>query len=308
MSSSSLLTIQNQIFLYGYSICVILGNIGNVLIVILLSRQRQNPCSIYLINLAILNDLYLILNSFVQIFPFSYSDESLRVFIFCKIRLYLSNIFGQLAKTILVFACIDRFMITSDRATIRALSTPKRVKRFVLLAFIFWIIFPIHIPIMITINNGQYGAFGIYAKIYSIYIIIFFGFIPSILLSIFGYMTYRNMRKRRIRIQPIVHNSIQRRDRNLLVIVISEVFIYVITATPLPLFLLEMMISQYILINTSIQSLQTQGFIINITYLLLMINSTAPFYIYFISSKVFRQDVKQLIKNIYQKIQQYILH
>ena len=70
MSSSTLTTIQNQLNLYGYSIFMILGNIGNVFIVIIFSRQRQNACSIYLISSAVVNIVYLTFNGIVSIFPF----------------------------------------------------------------------------------------------------------------------------------------------------------------------------------------------------------------------------------------------
>ena len=39
-----------------------------------------------------------------------------------------------------------------------------------------------------------------------------------------------------------------------------------------------------------------------IVYLLLFINSAAPFYTYLVSSKSFRQEFKQLISNSYRKL------
>ena len=208
----------------------------------------------------------------------------------------------------LVLACIDRFLITSDRASFRAFSTPKRAKYLIFFSIIFWSLFVIHIPIMTTVVNGQCTTSGIYSIIYSVYAIIFVGLIPSIILGIFGYLTYRNMRQMHNRVQPIVqntinaNNSIQRRDRDLLIIVIAEVVIYVITTALFPLILLEMMISQYVIPNKSFQYLQIEIFILNIAYFLLFINSAAPFYTYLISSKSFRRDFKQLIINSYWKL------
>ena len=46
----------------------------------------------------------------------------------CKITLYLQDVIAQVAKTMQVFASIDRFLITSDRVSFRALSTSKRAK------------------------------------------------------------------------------------------------------------------------------------------------------------------------------------
>ena len=51
MACSTLTTIQIQLNLYGYSIFMILRIInGNIFIVILFNRHRQNACSIYLLS------------------------------------------------------------------------------------------------------------------------------------------------------------------------------------------------------------------------------------------------------------------
>jgi hypothetical protein len=49
-----------------------------------------------------MNNLYLTFNSFIELFPFYYADESIRAFILCKIRFYLSNVLGQISKTMIV--------------------------------------------------------------------------------------------------------------------------------------------------------------------------------------------------------------
>ncbi|CAF3411144.1 unnamed protein product [Rotaria sp. Silwood2] len=308
MSTPILPIIQNQLNLYGYPIFLVLGNIGNIFIVIIFGQQRVNACSTYLISSAIANSFYLTFNSFVQIFPFYYNDESARAFTLCKIRFYVSNVLGQIAKTMIVLACIDRFMFTSSRATFRAFSQPKRAKWLIFVAIIFWHIFASHIAIMTTIINKKCGTFGTYSTIYTIYSIIFVGLIPPIILSIFGYSTYSHMRQIHTRVQPIVQNNregnvaMRRRDRELLIIVIAEVFVYVVTTTLYPLVLLEMMISPYVLSKKNIQYSQIESFIFTIAFLLLFVNNTAPFYTYLISSKSFRRDFKQLIINGYRKI------
>ena len=310
MSTSILSTIQSRLNFYGYPICMALGNIGNIFIIIIFSRQRQNACAIYLLWSAIMNDLYLTFNSFAQIFPFYYADGTIRAFAACKIRFYLSNVLGQIAKTMIVFACIDRFIITNNSANFRALSTPKRAKIFIILAILFWPLFASHIAIMTTItNNRQCGTFGIYSTVYTIYTIIFVGFIPPLILGILGYLTYRNMRRMHMRIQPALSNtnetqiySIRRRDRELLIIVISEVFVYVITTTAYPLILLEQMISRYVMPVKSTQYSQIESFIFTISFLLLFFNNAIPFYTYIIVSKSFRNDFKGLIINCYRKL------
>ncbi|CAF0947714.1 unnamed protein product [Adineta steineri] len=303
MSTAILATIQSQLNFYTYTIVMVLGNIGNIFIIILFARQRQNACSIYLISSTIINSIYLTFNSFVQLFPFYYADETIRAFILCKLRSYIPGILGLITKTFIVLACIDRFMITNHRANFRAFSTPKRAKCLVCLSILFWPIFGCHVAIMTTIINRQCGQFGIYSIIYTIYIAIFVGLIPPITSGTLGYLTYRNMKQRHNRIQPVAHVDIpiRRRDKELLIIVMSEVFVYIITALPYPFILLEMMISRNVILNKSIEYSQIESFILGIALLLIYMNFAAPFYIYIISSKAFRREFKHLIINIYRK-------
>jgi hypothetical protein len=208
----------------------------------------------------------------------------------------------------IVFACIDRFLITSSRATFRAFSTTKRAKYFIFFSLIFWALSTIHVPIMITVVNGQCTTSGVYSIIYSVYTIIFVSLIPTITSAIFGYLTYRNMRLMQKRVQPVaqntinVNNNIKRRDRDLLIIVIAEVVIYFLTTALFPLILIEMLISQYVMPNKSLHYLQIEILIVNIAVFLLFVNTAAPFYTYLISSKSFRRDFKQIIKNSYWKL------
>ncbi|CAF1182551.1 unnamed protein product [Adineta steineri] len=308
MSSPTLATIQNQLNRYGNSIATILGDIGNIFIIIIFSQQHRNACSLYLVTAAICNTFYITFSCILQYFPFYYLDETVRAFILCKIRYYVPILIAQIAKTMMVFACIDRYMITSNRATFRALSTSKRAKYLIVFSVIFWLLVLSHIAVGTTINNGQCGQFGIYATFYSIFIIIVAGSIPPIVMSVCGYLTYRNMRRLRHRIQPAVNYTnegnvnIRQRDRDLLIIVINEIFIYVIMISLYPLILLETIISNNTMSSKSAQYLQIETFIIIIASFLSSVNSAAPFYIYFVSSKSFRRDFIQLTTRTYRKV------
>jgi hypothetical protein len=308
MSASSLTTIQTQINLYAYPILMVLGSIGNIFILIVFNRQRQNACSIYLIHSTITNLLYLESAGFLKIFTVSYYEQTIGALIFCKFATYTPNFLGQVAKTLLILACIDRYMITSDRARLRAFSTPKRAKYFIFFSYIVWLVVASHTLIWTTTINGQCTKTGTYATFYTFYTILFVGLIPFVILCVFGYLTYRNMRQLRTRIQPTgqntnnANNYIQRRDRDLLVLVITEAFVYMITTNLLPAVLLEIMISSYVVPNKSSQYLRAEIFAHNFAFLLLLVYSAVPFYTYMISSKSFRRDFKQLITDSYRKV------
>jgi hypothetical protein len=287
---------------------MILGNIGNVFIAIIFSRQRPSACALYLITSAVVNSVYLTFEGITSIVTLYYPDKTTLTIAFCKIYSYTLNFVGQVPKTMLILACIDRFLITSDRASFRAFSTPKRAKYFIFFSIIFWALFVIHSPIMTTVVDGECTASGVYATIYTFYSLAFVSLIPTVTSAIFGYLTYRSMRKLQNRVQPVVQNPvnanipIQRRDRDLLIIVITEVVTYVVTTALFPIIQLEMVISGYVAPNRSFQYLEIEYFILDIAYFLLFINSAASCYTYLISSKSFRRDFKQIIMNSYWKL------
>ena len=259
----------------------------------------------YLIHSAITNLLYLIISGSFKIFSVAYYDQTLGALITCKLNSYIPAFLGQVAKTILILACIDRYLVTNERARLRAFSTPKRAKYFIFFSYIFWLIVASHLPIWTTVIYGQCVRVGTYATIFAFYSIFFVGLIPSGMIFIFGYFTYRNMRQLRNRVQPTTqdaNNSIQRRDRDLMILVIAEAIIYIVTTSLLPAVMLETMISQYVMATKSLQYFLSEIFALNVAFLLLFIYSAAPFYVYIISSASFRRDFKQFIVTIFRKL------
>jgi len=102
---------------YGYSIFMTLGNIGNPFIVMIFHRQHQSACAIYLICAAVMNSAYLTFDGIASIFILFYPDRTTREISFCRMYKYILYIIGQVPKTALVLAFIDRFLITSSRAS-----------------------------------------------------------------------------------------------------------------------------------------------------------------------------------------------
>lgn len=307
MSVASLISIQNQLNYYGYLTVLVTGIIGNLLILPIFGRQRQNACSIYLLALALTNLLYLIVTYFFKFFSIHYNDGSTGAIIFCKIANYAPSYFGQVSKTILVWACIDRYLITSHRAKFRALTTPKRAKYFIFFTYLFWIGVSCPPVIVYTVINGQCIRTGT-AIVITLYSLVSVGLVPSLTLSIFTYLTYLNIKRLRSRIQPFTQGTapknqiIQRRDRDLLILVISEVIVYIITTAPFPAILLEMLITQYTTPMKSLYQTFVELFVFNLSFFLLYILNAAPFYIYMISSASFRRDFCQLMFETYRKV------
>ena len=309
MGTAILSYIVSPMNFYGYPILLVCGNIGNVFILILFYPQRHQPCSFYLLNSAVSNILHLTINCFFKIFPSTYSTGNLQELILCKITNYIPGFLGQVPKTLLVCACIDRYMITSKNVHLRAFSTIKRAKYLTYAVYIFWAIIQIHVLLWMTISNGQCTKIGWYVIFNAFFTTIFIALIPTFLLCIFSYLTYRNMNHLYRRIQAINQNiinnndrNLQKRDRDLLILVFAEVIIYIVTATPFSIVNVEIMITQFMFSIKSLSLIQVEVFALNLAILLIFVFSAIPFYTYIVVSTTLRREFKHLIRDSYRKI------
>jgi hypothetical protein len=202
----------------------------------------------------------------------------------------------------MTFACIDRFVLTTNNPCLQVIHHPKIARKIMYIFLVFYHIFLIHLAILTTIQNGQCGQFGVYYLLYQIHILIFLSLIPLVLMSVFGYWTYRNVRQLYARIRPaetaVNHQAITtvpRRDRDLLTMVLTEVLVYAATMFWYPFILLEIALTTYLDVRKTIEHIQIEGLLSTIATLLIYINSAIAFYLYLIVSKPFRKDLKELI-------------
>jgi hypothetical protein len=311
MSSSSLLPLlQMQLTRYGMITILVLGNMGNAFVTLLFSRHHKNACSMYLLYAAVMNNVFLLANVPLQDYVTYYGDPTVGSPIFCKLRYYLPNVWGQMARYFVVLACIDRFAATSINVRLRMLSRPSTARYLLGIITVFCHLVAIHLPIFVTIVNGRCGPTGPYYAVYTFYLLIFFNLIPPITMIIFGSLAYFNMKRLHARVRPvenvIVGNRnnvrIHRRDRELLSMLLSEIIIYIVATLLYPFILLEASITNLMSIEKSLQQIQIENFVLFIASFLVTLNHAAPFYIYLITSQAFRRDFNQLVNKSWRRI------
>jgi hypothetical protein len=311
MATSSLTFVQNQIVYYGTTTLLILGNIGNVCIVLIFSRNRRNACSMYLIAAAVMNIASLSFNIPNYLYNSTYGDPTVNSLIYCKLRFYLANAWGQMSKYFIVFACIDRYVLTSGNARVRAFSRPSVALWAIGIATVVWHIIPVHILILLSIMNGRCGAYGPYFIYYSVYNIVFAWLIPSATMIAFGYMAYSNIKRLHTRVRPIgadrginhANVTLHRRDRDLFIMVLTEVIGFFILALLYPCITAEVSITNYTTTNKTPDRLKIEGFIAFISQVLLCGTNAMPFYIYFAASKAFRNDCKKFLSEGWRRVE-----
>ncbi|CAF1098991.1 unnamed protein product [Rotaria sordida] len=187
MSSSRQLISSITIYL-GLPI-FICGTLGNLLNIRLLWRTRHNPCAFLFLALSFINCFILVYGLFTRILNVGfYFDWSSTNIIWCKTRTAFSQAGYYISFTCTCLASIDRFLA-------------------VILTIIFWLslsiphlvyleLLPSPSTGLISCSLGRYDTFSNYVKYFSFPV--YYGLLPSIILTITGLLTYRNTNKLQI--------------------------------------------------------------------------------------------------------------
>ncbi|CAF3514031.1 unnamed protein product [Rotaria sordida] len=298
---------------YILAICMVLGIIGSLfdLIIFCQKKFRSNSCSVYFIATSIFN-LLVILCGIIPALLTSYQNYDIALYssTFCKARAYIIHVLLMMSRSSVALACIDRFALCSRNAHIRRLNQYNIAILLVIIVCILWLILPIHVLIYIDIQmpGRRCGGSGTYLIVYSIYAAIV-TLIPLFIMIIFSFLAIQNLRLSYIRIHPnIVYTNeninrpirMQKRDIQLMTIVISEVVIYFISTVWFPIYTIYLTITSNISKTTN--RLAIEGFIRYLALqFLIFINSCSIFYIHLLASKPFRQECVNSQYDIYKK-------
>ncbi|CAF3904313.1 unnamed protein product [Rotaria sordida] len=223
--------------------------------------------------------------------------------ILCRIRGYIIHTCSMCFRYTLMFLCADRYALCNFHVNIRALSRPQIAYRSIGFITIFWIIISVHLLIWESIENGRCGVYGIYGQIFGFYVLIFTGIIPISVMIIFGILLTKALRQVRTRIQPLNgYNRLNARDMKLIKLVLTEVIIYILCTLTYPLMTIYMTVTNSTTLNKTIQRKQIESFINFITMsLLLYLNYNTTFYVHFLTSKAYRNEVKQFLFKLIRK-------
>lgn len=119
------------------------------------------------------------------------------------------------------------------------------------------------------------------------------GIIPPVLLAIFGLLTLRNMHRSRSKLLTLNPNINDRRNQQLIRMLLAEILICIIFDFIHPSVLLYTQITQYNI--KDYQLIMIEQFFISISTFILHIPYCVSFYTNLIASKTFRREVKNFI-------------
>ncbi|CAF1446087.1 unnamed protein product [Adineta steineri] len=307
MSSSNATLAEINALNYGNSIfyqiwtylLLCLGTIGHSLNIYVFTRPtlRSNPCTRYFLA-ATITGIYIILTSclwrYLQITypaynPFGYSTAS------CKILSFM--------------ALTSKFLCSSSSATVRAWSNHRVTYRVIIIVFIIVSIFYLYVPIIYqNINTGTkcpaaQTTFPLFSGIWNLLV---FSLGPSTVMLIFGLFTIRNVQRSGRRLVPLNNQTelttsqqeqLKRQkmaDRQLLKMMLVQCAYFILSTTPLTV----LYIYTALRINIVTDALQhaKDALFTNIAGGLGILSGCTSFYVFTLSSKLFRRELMQLFK------------
>lgn len=225
--------------------------------------------------------------------------------IYCKIRTYLLNASQQISRFMIVTACFDRFALCSTNFHFRQFSRVNIARYYMIPSIIIvWLIFPMHILIYNTVVNNSCSYLGTIAFYHSIYAITMVGFIPPLLMLIFSLLTFYNLKRKQqrqrgrqlgvVNIQILTdrNRKQQKRDQQVLAMLMIQVLAYFSTTTITSINLLYSTLTTYLGVIKSNERKSIESFI---TFILNTLNYTCPclsFYLFCFVSHLYRKQLK----------------
>jgi hypothetical protein len=286
---------------YLMSIFLGLGVLGNLINIYVFTRKNfiRNSCCMYLLAASTANLINVIWGIGPSLYTLTNVDPSTYSFMYCKLRLYTIHTTLMIGRAFIVFACVDRYALCSESVRLRSLREPKITIRVIIATILVLPLLTIHIAILENFNGTSCFMSGAYVLIYGLYSTMAAGILPPLLMTIFSVLTIRHRHRLRTRLNSTGRNS--KRDHTLMIMLLSEVAVYIVTTILYPTITLYRAIT-----NGQTMSAESTQILSFVSFLggsfLIYLNSASVFYVYFIASKHFRKECKVAIKNLIRRM------
>ena len=315
INSTVVLTLNNfsfQMNRYMSIFIILFGSIGNVLNLFIFYRpkHRTNLCAVYFFYASIAGLIALYSGLVSRIFAGFSLDKSATTEGLCPSRAFIVWVSTTASSWFLTYATVDRYCISCRNVNRRNMSNLRVAKRSMLItlvgaSMVFGETFYCYVP---NLRNSPLTCYGrnLACRLYNeIASALFFVFIPSTIMLIFGFATVRNVRKLLLSISPTAitqgtARTIKKTDRQLIQMLIVQIILSIIFNIPLSVHRLYLTSTLSLTkgpLRTAIENLCFQTF-----YLFSFMTFGMPFYIYTLTGTVFKKECTDLFKIIYRKI------
>jgi len=307
VSTDSLLFTSQVINCFVLLIYFIFGLSGNIFNICLFTRPvlLQTSSSVYLLCTAIANLFVIIFVIPFRLFADGFNlDLTYYSLLSCRLVSYIYFVCLALPPFFTVLACADRWAASSIEVNRRRFASTHMAKRLIPLTIIVGCLLYSYVLVTFSLDPNPPPPFcsvGVtYATFGLIFNLIIYCIIPPSLMAIFSVSIILNVLRKRDRVMPAMHvvnapanGRVIRRDRRRLsqmqVMLVCESIIECSFTLP---FGLINLVSR--MVDNDEYFLTIYGYV----RLLIFFNYVSSFYIYTLSSKLYRNEFKKLWKKI----------
>lgn len=285
---------------------IVLGSFGNLMNILIFTRKslRTNPCSLYFLASSINNLFVLYVATLTRLLSSGWKiDPSNYNTVLCKLRIFFVYSSLALIQWLVVLASIDRYLSSCQSARFRQMSSLSIARKSIGFTLIMIALAHFHTFIWWSVDyigSNTYCNIFIfeYEIAFQVFFLIFTCAVPPFLMAIFGTLTIFNVRKLRKQVVPQNNDArnerIRSKDRQMILMLLIQVLVTILCTLPFSVVNITSMIFQY-LITLSDYGNAINTFYSNIGRLVNYFNPVVGFYIYTLSSKTFRTEMKCMI-------------
>ena len=293
-SASSILIIQGQLLRYMPLITILTGTIGNTLNCLIFTRRslRENSCSIYFLTSSIANFLPIYFGCLTRLLStFDINPVPSQMALYCKTKTFLTYLGLASSTWFIVGACADRYASSCSTVRMRSFSKVKIARRVVIL--LSFIVILIYFQMIFCFNGNVQGPncypSTSFCNTYNDFnLLLTYSLFPPILMLILGWMTIRN-----VRTGQHIRKEANVKDRQLTTMLVIQVVCVTILSMPISIQKIysEMTLNQI----KSTEAKLIENFFATFVVLLALMNASTSFYLFTLTGKVFRKELKLLV-------------
>jgi hypothetical protein len=284
---------------------IILGTFGNIMNILIFTRRtlRTNPCSLYFLASSINNIFVLYVPVLTRLLSAGWSiDPTNTNNALCKLRIFVVYTSLTLIQWYVALASIDRYLSSCQSASRRQMSSVPIAKKAIGLTTIFIGIAHFHTLVWWTVDYiGPKTYCNIFEFAYEIAFQVFFlavtCIIPPVIMAIFGALTVFNVQKLRSHVTPQNNDErndrLRSKDRQLVIMLLIQVFVTIFCTLPFSVGNIVLLFTEYVITLSDVDN-AIFTFYLTLSRILLYFNPVVGFFIYTLSGRAFRTEIKAM--------------
>ncbi|UJR11666.1 hypothetical protein I4U23_015847 [Adineta vaga] len=249
--------------------------------------------------------IQLVIYSIPSIYAYYYFNPMSYYMIYCKIRMYIVLTSALIYHWSYVAASFDRYALSSTNVGLRQLAKVKIAIRVLIGICLVSMIFSAYVPVVYEIKSSTCSIFNnLSATLFTTLSNIFLNaFIPITIMIIFTLLIRKNLKEKRQRRQNLFNrddnNLIQHKnDRQALRMLFIQVIVFILIRISWMIYSINNVISSYIT-NKSSDRIAIENFITAIAGALSFLFPSLSFYIYTLTSNIFREELISFMKVLF---------